>query len=213
MTSTTQEPQVNVWDPLVRFGHWALLAAFAIAYLSSEEEGGDVSQLHVWSGYAVGAIIAVRVLWGLIGSGHARFSDFAYGPKAGLRYLGELIGGRARRYIGHSPAGALMVFALLLFLAATVATGLMANSAGEPQATGRASGGVVSQALAEERGGPEKGGEGEESAIGELHGALANITLGLIVLHILGVGLASVVHRENLVRSMITGRKRPADVN
>jgi cytochrome b len=213
MSSTMEDKSTKVWDPLVRYGHWALLAAFAIAYLSAEEEGGDADQLHVWSGYAVGAIVAIRVLWGLIGAGHARFSDFAYGPKAGIRYLAELLGGRARRYIGHSPAGAVMVFALLLSLAGTVVTGLMANSGAERQAAGNAGGGVIARALAEERehGGPEKSGEGAESAIGELHGALANITLGLIVLHVLGVGLASVVHRENLVLSMITGRKRPED--
>ncbi len=213
MSPTIQDQSVKVWDPLVRYGHWALLAAFAVAYLSGEEESGDASQLHVWSGYAIGAILAIRVLCGLIGAGHARFSDFAYGPKAGIRYLGELLGGRARRYIGHSPAGAVMVFALLLCLAATVVTGLMANSGGERQAAGNAGGGVIAQALAEEHehGGSEKSGEGAESAIGELHGALANITLGLIVLHVLGVGLASVVHRENLALSMITGRKRPAN--
>jgi cytochrome b len=212
MTSETQAKSIKVWDPLVRYGHWALVAAFAVAYLSGEEESGDASQLHIWSGYAIGAIVVVRVLWGLFGAGHARFTDFAYGPKAGLMYLGQLLRGQARRYIGHSPAGAVMVFAILLCLAGTVGTGLLANGGGERQAAGNAGGVVIARALAEENEhGGSKGGEGGESAIGELHGMLANITLGLIVLHILGVGLASVVHRENLVLAMITGRKRPAN--
>jgi cytochrome b len=211
MTSASQEKSVDVWDPLVRSGHWALVAAFIVAYLSGEEEGGGASQLHVWSGYAIGAIVAARVLWGFVAAGHGRFSDFAFGPIAGILYLGELVRGRARRYIGHSPAGAVMVFALLLSLAGTVGSGLMANSGGDKQAAGNVGGGVVAQALAEENehGGSKKGGEGGESAIGELHGVVANITLGLIILHVLGVGLASVAHRENLVLSMITGRKRP----
>jgi cytochrome b len=213
MTIVKQDKWTYVWDPLVRYGHWALVAAFAIAYLTGEEESGDASQLHVWSGYAIGAIVAVRVLWGFIGAGHARFSDFAYGPNAAISYLGELVRAHGRRYIGHSPAGAVMVFALLLSLAATVATGLLANSGAEKQSAENAGGGVFAQALAEqrERGGAQTGGEGAESAIGELHGALANITLGLIVIHVLGVGLASVVHRANLVLSMITGRKRRQD--
>ena len=210
MTSATQERSIKVWDPLVRYGHWALLAAFAVAYLSGEEEG-DPGQLHVWAGYAVGAIVAVRILWGLIGAGHARFSDFAYGPKAGLLYLGELVRGHARRYVGHSPAGAVMVFALLACLAGTVGTGLIAYNGGEKKAAGDAGGAVIARAHAEEHERSQGRGEGGESAIGELHAALANITLGLVVLHILGVGLASVAHWENLVLSMITGRKRPAE--
>jgi len=213
MTMVKQDKSAYVWDPIVRFGHWALVAAFVIAYLSGEEESGDASQLHIWSGYAIGAIVAVRALWGLIGAGHARFSDFAYGPVAGLRYLGDLLLGHARRYIGHSPAGAVMVFALLLSLAGTVGTGLMANSGGGKQPAGNAGGAVIARALEEENEHRESrtGGEGAESAIGELHAALANITLGLIILHVLGVGLASVAHRENLALSMITGRKRPAN--
>jgi cytochrome b len=158
----------------------------------------------------VGGIVVLRVLWGFVGPRHARFSDFICGPVKALRYLIDLLRGRADRYLGHSPAGGAMVIALLVCLAATVGTGLIAY--GE-QGRGRLAAWSVANVNAngdeaEHRVRPQGGGEGTESAIGELHGALANITLALVVLHILGVGLASIVHRENLVLAMISGRKR-----
>jgi len=195
-----------VWDPLVRFGHWALVAAFAVAYLSAEEEAGGPDPLHVWGGYVVGVLVVLRVVWGFVGPRHARFSDFVRSPIVALVYFKDLLYGRARRYIGHSPAGGAMVIALLVCLAATVATGLIAY--GEE---GKGPLAVVmvtdaneagSRALAERRGGET------ESTIGELHGLMANITVALVVAHIFGVVVASVVHKENLVLAMITGRKR-----
>ena len=71
----------------MRVGHWALVAAFAIAYLSAEEEGGTPEPLHVWGGYVVGAIVVLRILWGFVGPKYARFSDFVCGPIAAVRYL------------------------------------------------------------------------------------------------------------------------------
>jgi cytochrome b len=199
-----------VWDPLVRFGHWTLVAAFAAAYLSAEEEAGAPDPLHEWGGYVVGAIVVLRVLWGFVGPRHARFSDFVCGPVEALVYLRDLLLGRSRRYLGHSPAGGAMVVALLFFLAATVATGLMArrDQGQGPLAHNGAMLASSAHADADEtmRGTRPEGGP--ESAMGELHGVLANITLGLVVLHILGVALASIVHRENLVLAMVNGRKR-----
>jgi cytochrome b len=112
-----------VWDPLVRFGHWALVAAFAIAYFSAEEEAGGPDLLHVWGGYVVSAIVVLRVVWGFVGPRHARFSDFVRSPIVALKYFLDLLNGRASRSVGHSPAGGAMVIALLVCLAATVATG------------------------------------------------------------------------------------------
>lgn len=221
MTSNETESANNhasgttVWDPVVRFGHWALVVAFAIAYFSAEEEAGGPDVLHVWGGYAVGAIIILRVLWGFIGSKYARFSDFVGEVVSAPRYLVDLVRGRARRYLGHSPAGGAMIIALLVSLAATVATGVIAyGERGKgPLAVNGA--GIVKQAAAEEdedvRAVPKAGAKGEESVMGELHDSLANITLALIILHVLGVGLASFVHRENLLVAMITGRKRAED--
>ena len=79
MTSTGSDTQISVWDPLVRFGHWALVAAFAIAYISGDE-GGEPSAWHEWTGYIAGGIVVWRVLWGLTGTRYARFSDFVVGP-------------------------------------------------------------------------------------------------------------------------------------
>ena len=220
MMPANQTERVAVWDPLVRVGHWALVAAFALTYLSAEEEGADVPDLlHVWGGYAVGIIVAVRVLWGFLGPDNARFSEFVRGPVVALRYLVSLLRGQARRYLGHSPAGGFMVLALLVCLAATVGTGLVAygeRGMGPLRGIGEPLAGPNPLAQVDEKGNSRPAAssrthERTESTLAQLHGTLANITLALVILHILGVALASVVHRENLVAAMITGEKRSGD--
>jgi cytochrome b len=210
--TTSRPASTLVWDPLVRFGHWALVAAFAVAYLSAEEEAGGPDPLHVWGGYVVGVIVVLRVVWGFVGPRHARFSDFVRSPLVALAYFRDLLCGRARRYVGHSPAGGAMVIALLVCLTATVATGLMAygEQGKGPLAVVMVTDATANSNEAGHRALAETRGEGGESTIGELHGLIANITVALVVAHIFGIVVASVVHKENLVLPMITGRKRRA---
>src|SRR5262245_24329841 len=131
--------------------------------------------------------------WGFfLGSDQGRFSDFAYSPAEALAYLRDMIASRAKRYFGHSPGGAAMVFAVLILLAATVVTGLIVYG-GEQQAGPLA--GMFSKDTGE--------------AVEEAHEVFANITLALVFFHLVGVALASFGHHENLVRAMITGYKRP----
>jgi cytochrome b len=210
--ATSRPASTLVWDPLVRFGHWALVAAFAVAYLSAEEEAGNPDPLHVWGGYVVGAIVVLRVVWGFVGPRHARFSDFVRSPIVALAYFRDLLYGRARRYVGHSPAGGAMVIALLVCLAATVATGLIAygEEGKGPLAVVMVTDANANGNEAGHRALAEKRGEQGESTIGELHGLMASITMAFVVAHIFGVVVASVVHKENLVLAMITGRKRRA---
>lgn len=173
-------PTIRVWDPLVRVLHWTLAASFAIAWLTAEE----VMSVHEAAGFTVLAIVAVRSLWGLIGTRHARFDDFVPAPAGFLAYVRDLATGRARRFIGHNPAGGVMIVLLLAGLLLTAATGV-AMAYGIPGAVPR----------------------GE--ALEEVHEAAATATLVLVCLHLTGVVLSSLLHRENLVRAMITGRKRP----
>jgi cytochrome b len=181
------QDRVCVWDPMVRIFHWTLLVAFTVAYFAEE----DTLNVHVWAGYTVGALILVRVLWGFIGSPHARFADFLYAPATTLRYVRDLVLMRAPRYLGHSPGGGAMVIVLLLFLAATVITGLIVYG-GEQQA------GPLAGMFTRETG----------ERVEDAHELLANITLALVLAHIAAVVLASFEHRENLVRAMVTGYKR-----
>jgi cytochrome b len=88
---TSRPPSTVVWDPVVRFGHWALVAAFAVAYLSAEEEAGGPDSLHVWGGYVVDAIVVLRVVWGFVGPRHARFSDFVRSPIEAVAYFRDLL--------------------------------------------------------------------------------------------------------------------------
>jgi cytochrome b len=180
---------VVVWDPIVRIGHWLVVVGFFIAYFTEEE----LLTLHVWSGYTVGTVVVLRIFWGLVGPEHARFTSFLFPPAEVFRYANGLMRGGAPRYLGHSPAGGAMVVALLLGLIATTTTGLVLYAI-------------------EEHAGPLAGWvtTGEEFWE-ELHEVFANATLGLVLLHIVGVLVASYRHRENLVRSMITGRKPSAE--
>jgi cytochrome b len=197
--------RVRIWDPLVRVGHWLIVVGFFVAYLTED----DLLSVHVWAGYAVGAIVLVRVLWGFVGTRHARFSDFLYGPKEALRYLGELLRGKGRRFLGHSPAGGVMVILLLLGLAATTWSGLMVYA--YDQGAGPLAGVVAAPARGALSGEEADDFEASEDFWEETHEVFANLTLLLVAFHIGGVLLASFVHRENLVAAMLTGEKRVLD--
>ena len=194
---------IKVWDPFVRFFHWALAIGFTIAYLTE-----DVLTVHVWAGYLIGSLLLIRVIWGVVGPHHARFGDFIYSPRMVLTYLRDLPLSRARRYLGHSPAGGAMVIALLIALSATVVTGLIVYA--ESERAGPLSPFLASRPVVP----PPSDGQGQSrrrgpgSEMREVHEVMANLTLALIFLHIAGVLLASFVHRENLAWSMVTGRKR-----
>jgi cytochrome b len=210
----TATGMVRVWDPLVRLGHWVLVAAFFVAYLTEDELLG----IHVWAGYIAGTIVLLRIVWGFLGPLHARFSDFVHGPARILAYLRDLLLFRAPRHLGHSPAGGAMVIALLLSVGATVGTGLLTYGAEHrgplaPFFTAGENPGLalIAPAVADEERGRVSGGAREEpggKAFEDIHEFFANLTLVLILLHVAGVGLASIVHRENLVRAMMTGNKR-----
>jgi cytochrome b len=168
---------VKVWDPVVRIFHWALVAAFITSWMT----GDEVRSIHLASGYVIMGLVVVRVVWGLVGTRHARFASFIHRPSTVLAYLRDTLRLRARRYIGHNPAGGAMILALLSGLAVVCATGFMMTT--------DAYWGV--------------------EWVEDLHGAAANLLIILAGLHLAGVAAASFEHRENLVKAMITGRKRP----
>ena len=190
--------RVRVWDPFVRAAHWLLVLAFFVAYFTEDE----LLPAHVWAGYAVGAIVLARVSWGLVGTPHARFRDFLYRPAIVLSYFRNLLGGQAKRYLGHSPAGGAMVIALLVALVAIVWSGLTIYA--YDQHAGPLAGLADSAVTAAEL-------EAREAFWEETHEICVNATLVLVLLHVAGVLLASFVHKENLVAAMLTGNKRAAD--
>ena len=188
---------VRVWDPMVRAFHWSLVAAFAIAWLSADE----VQPVHEVAGYVVAGLIAFRLVWGMIGGRYARFSQFVKGPGSTLTYLRTMLRGAERRHIGHNPAGAAMIVALLLSLSGTALTGwLSADPARVAMLPDMPR--IVTPAWADD------GREEEEETLEDLHEVLANLSLFLVALHVGGVLLSSLRHRENLVHAMVTGRKR-----
>ncbi|RWM28131.1 cytochrome b/b6 domain-containing protein [Mesorhizobium sp.] len=206
----TDAQQIRVWDPLVRLFHWSLVGAFATAWLTAE----DIQPVHQLAGYAVAGLVGLRVIWGLVGSRYARFTQFVRGPAQTLSYIGDMVAGRERRYLGHNPAGAAMVVAILVTLSGTAFTGWLLEA---PDRAAAAVGQVqiVTPAFADNDGNEAEAGTGGDlerrtgSPLKEVHETLANLMFLLVALHVGGVALASFRHRENLVRAMVTGRKRP----
>ncbi|MBA5606643.1 cytochrome b/b6 domain-containing protein [Duganella sp. FT3S] len=168
--------KVLVWDAPVRVFHWLMVLCFAGAYLTAEQDG--LRLLHVTLGYSMVGLVVFRLLWGVIGTRHARFTDFVRGPGKVVAYLRGLAQGKPAHYVGHNPAGALAIVAML---GLTLAIG--------------ASGWTLFQDL---------GGD----ALEETHELLANVMVALVVLHVAAVVVSSRLHGENLAAAMVTGRKR-----
>lgn len=165
---------IRVWDPFVRVFHWTLVIAFALAYVVIEPY-----IVHILAGAAIGILVAARIVWGFLDTGHARFADFVYSPVTVLRYVQDLLRFREHdHYVGHSPGGGYVILGMLTLLMATVVSGAIAG-------------------LAE-----------TQSSITQWHGILADITLGLICVHVAGVLLRSFVYRQNLIAAQFTGYKR-----
>ena len=193
----TQTAEARVWDTFVRASHWLLATVIIIDWFTDEPRW-----MHVWLGYVAAILVVLRVLWGFLGPEHARFTNFVRGPVATLRYLAALMRFSSKRYLGHSPAGGAMVVALLIMIAATAGTG-MVNLA-QDEGTGP----LASVIAKIERPARVPGQRRPLLLSKQVHETVANITLVLVILHVCGVALASVAHRENLVISMFTGRKR-----
>jgi cytochrome b len=172
----TPPATVKVWDLFVRVFHWSLVALFIAAYAT----GDEIERVHIAAGYAIAALLALRVVWGFIGPRHAQFGDFVRSPGEVLAYLREIALLRAPRYLGHNPAGGAMIVALLTMLSFTCMTGFM----------------MTTDAF--------WGAKWVEG----VHEAAADLTVALIAFHVLGVVAASFEHGENLAKAMVTGRKR-----
>lgn len=213
--NTEAQANVKVWDPLIRVFHWSLALFFVVSYSTGEEE----SLVHPWSGYAIVTLLAIRLVWGFIGSKYARFSNFVYSPAEIAAYAKGMIKGDAPRYLGHNPLGGLMIVVMLLSLAATATTGMLYYGAEEgkgPLAGVIAQQGtplpaLISSAHADDdEHGSVGHGDGDEKYeyLEELHELFGNFTLLLVLIHLGGVLVGSVLHKENLVRAMWNGRKR-----
>jgi len=181
--------QIKVWDPVVRFFHWSLVSAFVIAYITEE----DLLTVHTWAGYLVFGLLVIRILWGFIGTHYARFSDFTYTPSTIIQFLKDTLALRAKRYLGHNPAGGAMVILLIISLLMTTTSGILLLGA-------------------EEQAGPVAhwftlAGGFWGDALEELHEFSANCTLLLVFIHIVGVIVESLIHKENLVSAMLNGFK------
>lgn len=174
----TAHRRIRVWDPLVRIFHWTV----ALGTVANLTVLRNVEDPHIYLGYAMVGALTVRLVWGFVGKGHARFSAFVPGPKTLAQYGSALIARREPRYVGHNPAGAVMMLVLMILVAGMGVTGWMMGSDqfwGEPW-------------------------------VEELHETLANIIIGAAVLHVLAALVESVRHKENMPWSMVTGYKRQA---
>jgi len=179
----------RVWDLPVRVFHWTLVLAIIAAFVTNRL-GVAYFKYHVWCGYTVLVLILFRIVWGIVGTKHARFASFLRGPQATLRYVAKLLRGRDQHYAGHNPLGAWMIVTLLGTLGMQALLGLFADD--EIFNTGPLSG-YVSHDVS--------------LRLTSLHRTLFYWIIGAIAIHIFAVLAHSSFKQENLVKAMMTGRK------
>lgn len=228
MTTTTIKPRR--WDPIVKLTHWGVVTAVIGNALVTEEGSG----WHIWVGYGLAGLLALRLLWGLVGPAEARFSAFPPSPARAMAHLGEIRRGEVVRHRSHNPIGALMTYAIWATLLVTIASGIAMS--GPPPVDPAAEKGereegeavvatltdklfqfVIPPARADEdeRGGTEQvaeGGEGAESDssewLEEMHEIAVNLLYVLIALHLAGVIFEMRRSGREVVGAMIPGGNR-----
>lgn len=192
------------WDPVVRLTHWSIVLAVLANAIVTE----DGSAAHIWVGYALAAILGLRLLWGLIGPAEARFTAFPPSPRRALAHLREIRAGTITRHGSHNPLGALMVYAIWSCLLVIIGTGIaMAGIPGsggglDDRALGAATPATALQAKEE---GEEE--EREEGPLVEVHEVAANLLYLLILLHIAGVAFETRRSGRQVVLAMLPFRR------
>lgn len=183
--------KVRVWDPFQRLFHWSLVVAVVVAAVTGFLLGSTWLTFHIWAGTAMAALVVARIVWGLFGGTYARFSSFVTGPRRVFAHLRGAFTGTEGRHLGHNPAGAWMILALLVSALALALTGAVAL------------GGMLKI-------GPFASlatfADGRDAR--ELHELLAWALLALVGLHVAGAIGEGLRTRDNLVRAMVTGTKR-----
>jgi len=177
---------MTVWDPFVRLFHWSLTIFFFLAYYLE----GDRIELHSHAGYTAVLLVLFRIGWGFFGTDTARFASFVASPAVVFAYLRRLVRRRSERVLGHDPAGAVMI---LILLASILITGFSGMSLFAMEGSGPLVGTFVVRLPG--------------SVVEAVHEFFADFTLAMICVHVVGVLVTSMLHRENLIRAMFTGKK------
>jgi Cytochrome b len=188
--SDGEATRVAVWDLPTRLFHWVLVVLVTVGLVTGNVGGVQGMEVHMLAGYAILALVGFRLVWGFVGSRHARFADFVAGPRRVLAYAREMLTVAHRPTLGHNPLGGWSVLALLASLLVQASTGLFAND----------------DILTE---GPlaSKVSKGVSDALTAVHEINANLLYVLIGVHLCAIVFYAIVHRENLVRPMVTGWK------
>ena len=189
MIQVAARRMINVWDLPTRIFHWTLVGLFVFLIISGDL-GDDLIELHFYAGYLLSGLLLFRIIWGVIGSRHSRFTSFVRHPKTTLKYLKGMFNGKAEHHYGHNPAGGMMVIVLLLLLALQVATGLVSTDD------------VIWD-------GPFYSAVSDQVAEigGELHEAIQGLLQLLVVLHVAAILFHRFKYNDQLVPAMIHGKK------
>ncbi len=197
------QPRLSRWDPVVKLTHWSVVLA-VLANAAITEEG---SAAHIWVGYALAAILGLRLLWGLIGPAEARFSAFLPSPRRALAHLREIRRGTVTEHRSHNPLGALMVYAIWSCLLVIIGTGIAMAGLPDTNSQLREPEAAYASAEAYEEAEEREGGEHEEGALTEVHEVAANLLYLLILLHIAGVVFETRRSGRKVVLAMVPGHR------
>jgi cytochrome b len=177
MKITEQKQPILVWDFPVRVFHWLLVISFVGAWFTAESEAQQM--IHYAFGYSACALILFRIVWGLVGTRYARFSQFIKGPTETMQHIKALISGKRQSdEIVHNPAGALVMMSLMILILLIGLTGYWS----------------VKEFMGDLMSGA--------------HEAISNMALVFVAIHIAAAFVMSFIQKENLVKAMFTGNKQ-----